>query len=103
VQSFQSVNANKKAALRHPPEPGAFLINLALAVHRVEVDLRAARDVVNQPRSPMDHAFWSPKEMAVSPYNAAVTLPGDAMNNIAQALCLNEDSIMPSGPQVLTA
>ncbi|CCO82775.1 hypothetical protein BN433_2207 [Erwinia amylovora Ea266] len=51
----------------------------------------------------MDHAFWSPKEMAVSPYNAAVTLPGDAMNNIAQALCLNEDSIMPSGQQVLTA
>ncbi|CCP07568.1 dehydrogenase (partial) [Erwinia amylovora MR1] len=75
MQSFQSVNANKKAALRHPPESGAFVINLALAVHRGEVDLRTARDVVNQPRSPMDHAFWSPKEMAVSPYNAPSLCP----------------------------
>ncbi|CCG87559.1 glyoxylate/hydroxypyruvate reductase GhrA [Erwinia piriflorinigrans] len=88
-------------------KPGAFLINLARGAHLVEADLlaaleageisAAALDVFNQEPLPADHPFWSHAEIAITPHNAAVTLPDEAMDYIAQSIRQCENGDMPSG------
>ncbi|WP_067700995.1 glyoxylate/hydroxypyruvate reductase GhrA [Erwinia sp. ErVv1] len=88
-------------------KPQAFILNLARGAHLVEDDLlaaigagevkAAALDVFA--REPLDtqHPFWAHPAIAITPHNAAVTLPDDAMDYIAQAIRLREAGQMPSG------
>ncbi|MFU9137891.1 glyoxylate/hydroxypyruvate reductase GhrA [Erwinia tasmaniensis] len=88
-------------------KPQAFIFNLARGAHLVEDDLlaaigagevkAAALDVFA--REPLDkqHPFWTHPAIAITPHNAAVTLPDDAMDYIAQAIRLCEAGQMPSG------
>lgn len=88
-------------------KPGAFLLNLARGAHLVEADLLAAMeagevsaaalDVFNHEPLPAEHAFWSHPDIAITPHNAAVTLPDEAMDYIAQAILQRENGEMPQG------
>lgn len=88
-------------------KPGAFLLNLARGAHLVEADLlaaleagevkAAALDVFNHEPLPAEHAFWSHPDIAITPHNAAVTLPDEAMDYIARSITLRESGEMPEG------
>ncbi|ROR14638.1 glyoxylate/hydroxypyruvate reductase GhrA [Erwinia sp. JUb26] len=88
-------------------KPGAFLINLARGPHVVDDDLlaalaagevkAAALDVFNVEPLPVDHPFWSHPDIAITPHNAAVTLPEEAMDYIAGAITQCENNQMPEG------
>ena len=88
-------------------KPGAFLLNLARGPHLVEEDLlaaidageikAAALDVFVQEPLPPQHPFWAHPAVAITPHNAAVTLPEEAMDYIANAIILRESGAMPSG------
>lgn len=94
-------------ALLSQLKPGAFLLNLARGAHLVEADLLAAMeagevsaaalDVFNHEPLPAEHAFWSHPDIAITPHNAAVTLPDEAMDYIAQAVLRCERGEMPPG------
>jgi len=88
-------------------KPGAFLLNLARGAHLVEADLlaaleagevkAAALDVFNHEPLPAEHAFWSHPDIAITPHNAAVTLPDEAMDYIARSITRRESGEMPEG------
>ncbi|WP_426767843.1 glyoxylate/hydroxypyruvate reductase GhrA [Erwinia aphidicola] len=88
-------------------KPGAFLLNLARGAHLVEADLlaaleagevkAAALDVFNHEPLPAGHAFWSHPDIAITPHNAAVTLPDEAMDYIARSITRRESGEMPEG------
>lgn len=75
---------------------GAFVLNLARGAHLVEADLlaaldegkikAAALDVFQREPLTEDHPFWSHPRVAITPHNAAVTLPEEAMDYIAGAI-----------------
>lgn len=87
--------------------PGAFLLNLARGAHLVEADLlaaleagevsAAALDVFNHEPLPVEHAFWSHPDIAITPHNAAVTLREEACDYITRSILLQEQGEMPSG------
>ena len=88
-------------------QPGAFLMNLARGPHVVDDDLlaaleageikAAALDVFNVEPLPEDHPFWTHSDIAITPHNAAVTLPEEAMNYISRSILQLEDNQMPEG------
>lgn len=93
-------------------KPGAFLLNLARGAHVVDNDLlaalaagevsAAALDVFNQEPLPPEHPFWAHPDIAITPHNAAVTLPEEAMDYIARAISQCENNQMPEGRVDLT-
>ncbi|MEZ0582654.1 glyoxylate/hydroxypyruvate reductase GhrA [Erwinia sp. STN24] len=88
-------------------QPEAYLINLARGAHLVEEDLlaalaageikAAALDVFAQEPLAQDHPFWTHPAIAITPHNAAVTLPEEAMDYIADAIRQREAGDMPAG------
>ncbi|RWR03416.1 bifunctional glyoxylate/hydroxypyruvate reductase A [[Pantoea] beijingensis] len=86
---------------------GAFVLNLARGAHLVEADLlsaldanhikAAALDVFITEPLPTTHPLWLHPRVAITPHNAAVTLPDEAMDYIASAIQLREAGDMPSG------
>jgi len=76
--------------------PAAFVLNLARGAHLVEDDLlaaleageikAAALDVFVQEPLPQSSALWSHPRVAITPHNAAVTLPEEAMDFIAKSI-----------------
>lgn len=88
-------------------KPGAFVLNLARGAHVVDEDLlaalaaghvsAAALDVFNQEPLPPEHPFWAHPDIAITPHNAAVTLPEEAMDYIARAITQYENNQMPEG------
>lgn len=91
---------------------GAFVLNLARGAHVVEEDLltalnngkikAAALDVFHQEPLAEDHPFWSHPRVTITPHNAAVTLPPEAMNYIAGAIRQLEAGEIPAGRVDLT-
>jgi len=94
-------------ALLSQLQPEAYLINLARGAHLVEEDLlaalaageikAAALDVFAREPLAQDHPFWTHPDIAITPHNAAVTLPGEAMDYIAEAIRQREAGEMPAG------
>lgn len=94
-------------ALLSQLKPQAFLLNLARGAHLVEEDLLAAMaageikaaalDVFT--REPLDkqHPFWAHPDIAITPHNAAVTLPEEAMDYIAKSVLQQEAGETPAG------
>ncbi|QHM70790.1 glyoxylate/hydroxypyruvate reductase GhrA [Mixta intestinalis] len=91
---------------------GAFVMNLARGAHVVEDDLLAALNdnkikgaaldvFVNEPLS-ADHPFWHHPGVTITPHNAAVTLPEEAMDYIAGAIQQLEAGQQPQGRVDLT-
>lgn len=88
-------------------QPEAYLINLARGAHLVEEDLlaalaageikAAALDVFAQEPLAQEHPFWTHPAIAITPHNAAVTLPEEAMDYIADAIRQREAGDMPAG------
>lgn len=88
-------------------QPEAYLINLARGAHLVEEDLlaalaageikAAALDVFAQEPLAQDHPFWTHPAIAITPHNAAVTLPEEAMDYITNAIQQREAGEMPAG------
>lgn len=91
---------------------GAYVLNLARGAHVVEADLlaalnegkikAAALDVFQHEPLTADHPFWSHPRVAITPHNAAVTLPEEAMNYIAGAIRQLETGEEPKGRVDLT-
>lgn len=87
--------------------PAAFVLNLARGAHLVEDDLlaaleageikAAALDVFVQEPLPQSSALWSHPRVAITPHNAAVTLPEEAMDSIAKSIQQREAGEMPEG------
>ncbi|WP_437615512.1 glyoxylate/hydroxypyruvate reductase GhrA [Erwinia sp. V71] len=88
-------------------KPGAFVINLARGAHLIEDDLLAALDAgeikaaaldvfAREPLSE-DSPLWSHPRVTITPHNAAVTLPEEAMNYIAKSIAQREAGEMPPG------
>jgi len=87
--------------------PAAFVLNLARGAHLVEDDLlaaleageikAAALDVFVQEPLPQSSALWSHPRVAITPHNAAVTLPEEAMDYIAKSIQQREAGEMPEG------
>ncbi|WP_416412693.1 glyoxylate/hydroxypyruvate reductase GhrA [Pantoea sp. App145] len=75
---------------------GAFFLNIARGAHVVEDDLLAALnsgqlaaatlDVFQTEPLPADHPLWSHPHVTITPHNAAMTLPQEAMDYIADAI-----------------
>ncbi len=94
-------------ALLNQLNDGAFVLNLARGPHLIESDLlaaleegkvrAAALDVFNQEPLEAGHPFWAHPRVAITPHNAAVTLPDVAMDYIANAIRLRENGEMPPG------
>ncbi|WP_338556566.1 glyoxylate/hydroxypyruvate reductase GhrA [Erwinia sp. E_sp_B04_7] len=94
-------------ALLSQLKPQAFLLNLARGAHLVEDDLLAALEAGEIKAAALDvfvkeplessHAFWSHPDIAITPHNAAVTLPEEAMDYIAKSIALREAGEMPAG------
>lgn len=87
--------------------PGAYLINIARGAHLVEDDLlqalaqgkiaAATLDVfVNEPLSPA-HPFWRHPRVTMTPHIAAITLPEQAMDQIAANIRALEAGQTPAG------
>ncbi|WP_034915556.1 glyoxylate/hydroxypyruvate reductase GhrA [Erwinia sp. 9145] len=91
---------------------GAYILNIARGAHLREDDLlaaiaagevkAAALDVFIEEPLNADHPFWQHPAIAITPHNAAVTLPDDAMDYIANAIRLREVGEMPTGRVDLT-
>lgn len=87
--------------------PGAYLLNLARGVHLVENDLlraleqgqvaAATLDVfVNEPLS-QAHPFWHHPRVTITPHISAITLPEQAMDQIAANILALEAGKAPTG------
>ncbi|CAI0837981.1 Glyoxylate/hydroxypyruvate reductase A [Serratia plymuthica] len=87
--------------------PGAYLINIARGAHLVEDDLlqaleqgqiaAATLDVfVNEPL-PQAHPFWRHPRVTITPHIAAITLPEQAMDQIAANIRTLEAEQTPAG------
>ena len=79
-----------------PLANGAHLINIARGGHLVEEDLLAlldqgklsgaTLDVFRDEPLPSDHPFWSRREIAITPHVSGVTLPDEAVAQIAEKI-----------------
>ncbi len=88
-------------------QPGAYLINIARGVHLVEADLLAALeqgqlaaatlDVFAREPLPQDHPFWRHPRVTITPHIAAITLPQQAMDQIAANIRALEAGHAPAG------
>ncbi|MBP2171073.1 glyoxylate/hydroxypyruvate reductase A [Erwinia toletana] len=86
---------------------GAFVLNLARGAHLIEDDLlaaleagaikAAALDVFAQEPLAEQSPLWSHPRVAITPHNAAVTLPDEAMDYIAKSILQREAGEMPEG------
>lgn len=86
---------------------GAFVLNLARGAHLVEDDLlaaleggkvkAAALDVFAKEPLAEQSPFWAHPRVAITPHNAAVTLPEEAMDYIANSILQREAGKMPAG------
>lgn len=87
--------------------PGAYLINIARGAHLVEDDLLQALDqgqiaaatldvFVNEPL-PQAHPFWRHPRVTITPHIAAITLPEQAMDQIAANIRTLEAGQTPAG------
>ncbi|HFF9856642.1 MULTISPECIES: glyoxylate/hydroxypyruvate reductase GhrA [Serratia] len=86
---------------------GAYLINIARGAHLVEADLLAALeqgqlaaatlDVFAREPLPQDHPFWRHPRVTITPHIAAITLPQQAMDQIAANICALEAGHAPAG------
>ncbi len=87
--------------------PGAYLINIARGAHLVEADLLAALeqgqlaaatlDVFAREPLPQDHPFWRHPRVTITPHIAAITLPQQAMDQIAANIRALEAGYAPAG------
>ncbi|CAE1146847.1 glyoxylate/hydroxypyruvate reductase GhrA [Serratia sp. Tan611] len=87
--------------------PQAYLLNLARGAHLVEEDLLAALelgqikaatlDVFVQEPLPPAHAFWRHPAVTITPHIAAITLPEQAMDRVAQNILAIEAGETPTG------
>ncbi len=88
-------------------QPGAYLINIARGAHLVEADLLAALDqgqlaaatldVFAREPLPQDHPFWRHPRVTITPHIAAITLPQQAMDQIAANIRALEAGHAPAG------
>ncbi|HEY2816457.1 MAG TPA: glyoxylate/hydroxypyruvate reductase A [Casimicrobiaceae bacterium] len=79
---------------------GAHVINIGRGAHLVDADLLAlidegklsgaTLDVFNEEPLPADHPFWRRPEIAITPHVAGVTLPDQAVAQIAAKIRLLE-------------
>ncbi|WP_148874183.1 glyoxylate/hydroxypyruvate reductase GhrA [Serratia marcescens] len=86
---------------------GAYLINIARGAHLVEADLLAALeqgqlaaatlDVFAREPLPQDHPFWRHPRVTITPHIAAITLPQQAMDQIAANIRALEAGQAPVG------
>ncbi|HEJ7931778.1 glyoxylate/hydroxypyruvate reductase GhrA [Serratia sp. Lou2A] len=86
---------------------GAYLINIARGAHLVEADLLAALeqgqlaaatlDVFAREPLPQDHPFWRHPRVTITPHIAAITLPQQAMDQIAANIRALEAGRTPAG------
>lgn len=86
---------------------GAYLINIARGAHLVEADLLAALeqgqlaaatlDVFAREPLPQDHPFWRHPRVTITPHIAAITLPQQAMDQIAANIRALEAGHPPAG------
>ncbi|MEL5352018.1 glyoxylate/hydroxypyruvate reductase GhrA [Serratia nevei] len=86
---------------------GAYLINIARGAHLVEADLLAALeqgqlaaatlDVFAREPLPQDHPFWRHPRVTITPHIAAITLPQQAMDQIAANIRALEAGHAPTG------
>ncbi|MCU6266546.1 glyoxylate/hydroxypyruvate reductase GhrA [Serratia ureilytica] len=86
---------------------GAYLINIARGAHLVEADLLAALeqgqlaaatlDVFVREPLPHDHPFWRHPRVTITPHIAAITLPQQAMDQIAANIRALETGHPPAG------
>lgn len=86
---------------------GAYLINIARGAHLVEADLLAALeqgqlaaatlDVFAREPLPQDHPFWRHPRVTITPHIAAITLPQQAMDQIAANIRALEAGQAPAG------
>ncbi|CAI1633761.1 MULTISPECIES: glyoxylate/hydroxypyruvate reductase GhrA [Serratia] len=86
---------------------GAYLINIARGAHLVEADLLAALeqgqlaaatlDVFAREPLPQDHSFWRHPRVTITPHIAAITLPQQAMDQIAANIRALEAGHAPAG------
>ncbi|HGM6602281.1 TPA: glyoxylate/hydroxypyruvate reductase GhrA [Serratia marcescens] len=86
---------------------GAYLINIARGAHLVEADLLAALeqgqlaaatlDVFAREPLPQDHPFWRHPRVTITPHIAAITLPQQAMDQIAANIRALEEGHPPAG------
>ncbi|EMF7565630.1 glyoxylate/hydroxypyruvate reductase GhrA [Serratia marcescens] len=86
---------------------GAYLINIARGAHLVEADLLAALeqgqlaaatlDVFAREPLPQDHPFWRHPRVTITPHIAAITLPQQAMDQIAANIRALEAGHAPAG------
>ncbi len=86
---------------------GAYLINIARGAHLVEADLLAALeqgqlaaatlDVFVREPLPQDHPFWRHPRVTITPHIAAITLPQQAMDQIAANIRALETGHPPAG------
>lgn len=86
---------------------GAYLINIARGAHLVEADLQAALeqgqmvaatlDVFAREPLPQDHPFWRHPRVTITPHIAAITLPQQAMDQIAANIRALEAGHAPAG------
>ncbi|MEX5769035.1 glyoxylate/hydroxypyruvate reductase GhrA [Serratia nematodiphila] len=87
--------------------PGAYLINIARGAHLVEADLLSALeqgqlaaatlDVFAREPLPQDHPFWRHPRVTITPHIAAITLPQQAMDQIAANIRALEAGHAPAG------
>ncbi len=93
-------------------KPGAFVMNLARGAHLVEKDLLAALDAGEIKAAALDvfareplteeSPLWSHPRVTITPHNAAVTLPEEAMDYIAKSIARREAGEMPAGQVDIT-
>lgn len=86
---------------------GAYFLNIARGAHVVEDDLlaalnsgqlaAAALDVFQTEPLPANHPLWSHPHVTITPHNAAITLPHEAMDYIAGAILELEQGEQPTG------
>ncbi len=86
---------------------GAYLINIARGAHLVEADLlaaleqgqltAAALDVFAREPLPQDHPFWRHPRVTITPHIASITLPQQAMDQIAANIRALEAGRTPAG------
>ena len=86
---------------------GAHLVNVARGPHLVEQDLLAlldagklsgaTLDVFEQEPLPRDHPFWTRPEIAITPHISGVTLPDEAVTQIAAKIRMLERGLPVTG------
>ncbi|MFS2223917.1 glyoxylate/hydroxypyruvate reductase GhrA [Pantoea sp. B65] len=107
-QTVGIINRQLLSQLNH----GAFVLNLARGAHLVEEDLLAALDAGEIKAAALDvfateplaeqSPFWSHPRVTITPHNAAVTLPDEAMDYIAKSILQREAGAMPEGQVDIT-